>query len=215
MYPTVDGKPPKTPQEKPKKPSKSDTKYQNPYSQASPASEQNTNNKFDFINYDDDILHQHTNTNAQHPGPGFFNPSASKTQYNDYDQYGGNGHGGAGPPPPQSKPNSPYHPSYNGQDQIHTQDKLPPELFNILGPNTHNIQPHLRIEQLLQHIQGGGGVDSNLGPALHGQNIHLPFGPGQQNGVNYQFGDHHHPELGSNVAPQRPTGGTIKTIFFF
>lgn len=203
LYPTVDGKPPKVPQSKPNKnPNKSDTKYQGQFSQAQ--SEQNHhNNKFDYTNYEDDInTHSHANpaqNQNQGPGPGFFNPSASKNQFPDFGLYSNGGN--------NQKPYT------FGQDQIHTQDKIPPELFNILGPNAQNIQPHLRIEQLLQHIQGGGG-----GSDPSGHNIHAPFGVPQQNGVNYQFGDatqQNNGELG--VPQQRPAGGEHKhlIIVFF
>lgn len=168
LYPTVDGKPPKIPQEKPhKKPSKLDNdanKYHDSFTHTIP-DQNDDNNKFDYQNYDEDIINHHhnTNSNAQDPGPGFFNPSTTKNQYTDY----GDHYGDAGV---QQKPNPTYH--QYGQDSIHS-DKLPPELFNILGPNGQNVQPHIRIEQLLQHIQG---PDANQGPLLHGQNVHLPFG---------------------------------------
>lgn len=194
LYPTVDGKPPKIPQEKPhKKPFKLDNnsnKYHDSFTHTIP--EQNEdNNKFDYQNYDEDITnnHHHTNNNPQDPGPGFFNPSTTKNQYPDYDHSYGQQSVSHQPP------NSPYH--QYGQDSIHA-DKLPTELFNILGPNTQNVQPHIRIEQLLQHIQGS---DPNQGPLLHGQNINLPFGGGQ-------FVDQRpHPNSG---IPQRPTGGPFQ-----
>lgn len=208
LYPTVDGKPPKIPQqEKPfKKPIKSDPNTYNPFGHQQPNQSEQQNhhsNKFDFVNYDDEISH-HSNS-AQNPGPGFFNPSASKNQYADYDSYGGGtGHLPPPPPPPSQKPNLQYHP-YQNPDQVHSHDKLPPELFNILGPNSQNLQPHIRIEQLLQHIQG----------ADQSGNIHLPsFVQQQQNGVNYPFIDHNpagsqpdHLPNGPIAVGQRPTGG--------
>lgn len=198
LYPTADGKPPKSPT-KDKKPIKSD-KY-NPFAPSAPTTSSTENDnepthhsdKFDFVNYDDEDIHSshdpngHHNTNNGHgqsvgPGPGFFNPSASKTQYGDFDPYGHNinaQNGGEG------KPFNPYHQS-GGNSPINQQpiaaDKLPPELFNILGPNPQNLQPHVRIEQLLQHIQGGqdGG---------NGGNLHLPSFVPQNNGINgYPFG---------------------------
>lgn len=199
LYPTVDGKPPKIPQEKPhKKPSKLDNnsnKYHDSFTHTIP-DQNDDNNKFDYQNYDEDIVnqHHHTNTNPQDPGPGFFNPSTTKNQYPDYDHsYGEQGVN-------HQKPN--YH--QYGQDSIHP-DKLPPELFNILGPNTQNLQPHIRLEQLLQHIQG---PDPNQGPLLHGQNIHLPFGGGGQ------FIDQRpHSDSSGIGGQQRPTGGDIQFIF--
>ncbi|XP_037041376.1 putative epidermal cell surface receptor isoform X2 [Bradysia coprophila] len=190
LYPTVDGKPPKIPQEKPhKKPSKLDSnpnKYHDTFTHTIP--EQNEdNNKFDYQNYDEDITnhHHHTNANPQEPGPGFYNPSTTKNQYPDYDH-------SYGEQSVHQKPNPTYH--HYGPDSINS-DKLPPELFNILGANNPNVQPHIRIEQLLQHIQG---PDPNQGPLIHGQNIHLPFGGGQ-------FGDQR-PHTDSGVG-QRPTTG--------
>lgn len=207
LYPTVDGKPPKT-STKDKKPIKSD-KY-NPFAPSAPSSSAENENdnenenepthhsdKFDFVNYDDEDIpghsshdpNGHQNANNGHgqsvgPGPGFFNPSASKTQYGDFDPYGHNinaqnGGGGGG------KPFNPYQQN-GGNSPVNQQpiasDKLPPELFNILGPNPQNLQPHVRIEQLLQHIQGGqdGG---------NGGNLHLPSFVPQNNGINgYPFG---------------------------
>lgn len=204
LYPTVDGKPPKIPQEKPhKKPSKLDNnsnKYHDSFTHTIP--EQNEdNNKFDYQNYDEDITnhHQHTNTNPQDPGPGFFNPSTTKNQYSDYDHsYGEQGVN-------HQKPNPPYH--QYGQDSIHP-DKLPPELFNILGPNTQNVQPHIRLEQLLQHIQGS---DPNQGPLLHGQNIHLPFGGGGGQFIDQQPHSNR-PDIG--IGQQRPTGGHFQLLLY-
>lgn len=201
LYPTVDGKPPKIPQEKPhKKPSKLDSnsnKFHDPFTHTIIPEQNEDNNKFDYQNYDEDITnhHQHTNANAQDPGPGFFNPSTTKNQYPDYDHsYGEQG-------VVHQKPNPTYH--HYGQDSINS-DKLPPELFNILGANNPNVQPHIRIEQLLQHIQGN---DANQGPLLHGQNIHLPFGGGGQFVDQRPHGD-------SGVG-QRPTGGHLLFCFFF
>ncbi|KAJ6634088.1 putative epidermal cell surface receptor, partial [Pseudolycoriella hygida] len=192
LYPTVDGKPPKIPQEKPhkklSKPDNNPNKYHDSFTHTIPDKNED-NNKFDYQNYDEDITneHHHSVTNPQDPGPGFFNPSTTKNQFPDYDHSYGEHH----------KPNSPYH--QYGQDSLHP-DKLPPELFNILGPNTQNVQPHIRLEQLLQHIQG---ADPNQGPLLHGQNIHLPYGGGQ-------FLDQRpHPDIG---IVQRPTGHGYPTL---
>lgn len=220
LYPTVDGKPPKTPQhEKPsKKPSKSDANKYDSFASQSPSSDPNHhNNKFDFVNYDDELTHHPNDAQNSGPGPGFFNPSASKNQYSDYDSYGHGGNvNGAQQPPGRPNPNTlPFNPfQQNADHQSHQgQDKIPPELFNILGPNPQNLEPHIRIEQLLQHIQGadaGGG-------------IHLPSFVNQQqpNGVNYPFVDHNagaQPDI-PGLHGQRPTGGhfisneNIKFIF--
>lgn len=207
LYPTIDGKPPKVPQEKPyKKPIKSDVKYQRPFPTPPPTPDQShEDNKYDFNNYDD--LNHHINIGAG-LGPGFFNPSASKGQFVDYNgAYGGNQQQTV-----QHKPKLPFNPFV--QDQIHHQDKQhqSPELFNIIGPNTAGVPPHLAIEQILQSIQG---ADQNPGPLLHGSKITIPFGQqGQQIGVNYPYGDHHPQDLGS-PGGQRPTsGGHIYFIQF-
>ena len=203
LYPTIDVKPPKTPQEKPpKKSTKSDSKYQeDPLSQSHAphhTDHNHNNNKFDFVNYDDDITHNGGGNNQQQqggPGPGFFNPSASKNQFPDYDPYGGQVNN-------KKKPNLVFNP-YGQDHQNHVgggqDNKLPPELYNILGPNAQNI----RIEQLLQHIQGS---DLNAGPLLHGQNIHIPFAP-NQNGVNYQFGEHNNNNPLFGVPPSQLSPG--------
>lgn len=146
FYPTVDGKPPKVPQEKPhKKFNKEDkkTNFNNNVFAPQPPLDINKYN----VNFGDD--------QRPPPGPGFFNPDASKNQF------------------PET--------TAGGQHPI---DK---QLFNILGPNSQNIPPHIRIDQLLQHIQS---QDQNGGPNLHGQNVNLPFTPIQPNGINYnQYGE--------------------------
>ena len=167
FYPTIDGKPPKVPQEKPhKKQNKENKKNTNnglnnniflPTAGHDNKYNFNTNN-----NYDDEKIPSHVPQLPTHPqqnsGPGFFNPGASKDHYPEY-------------------------PNFNHPEQQHPIDK---QLFNILGPNSQNVPPHVRIDQLLQHIQS---QDSNAGPSLHGANINLPFQPSQQNGINYnQFG---------------------------
>lgn len=234
LYPTVDGKPPKT-STKDKKPNKPD-KY-NPFAPSAPTSssvEDETNepthhsDKFDFVNYDDEDIpgqsahdpNGHHNLNNGHPGqssvgpgPGFFNPSANKDQYADFDPYGHNinaQNGGSG------KPFNPYQQnggSSSANQQPIASDKLPPELFNILGPNGQNLQPHVRIEQLLQHIQGQDGGS--------GGGLHLPPFGSQSNGINgYPFG-----QVGGSGAEQQnlnhpghpglrpPTGSSVILIF--
>jgi hypothetical protein len=146
FYPTIDGKPPKTSQDggKPFK------KFHGG-KEGNKKDQYNTNNAFVPPNYDNKF---HVNNNYdQQPGPGFFNPDASKTQY----------------------PEHTDHP-------LHHQHPVDKQLFNILGQNAPNIPPHIRIDQLLQHIQG---QDQNQGPHLHG------FQPIQiANGINYnQYGE--------------------------
>jgi len=186
FYPTIDGKPPKTPQEKPqKKPNKDDKKTEHIQQQIPFQPLPNDPNKFDYNQYDDDIGQHHHS--QQNPGPGFFNPDASKNQYPDYSLYEHGGH-----QQPIGKPQS-------------------PELYNVLGPNTQNLPPHIRLDQLLQHIQG---QDPNQGHLIHGQNVQLPFSNVHQNGVNYPYIEHH-PSNDHLGLPQRPTGGLFILSYIF
>lgn len=152
FYPTHDGKPPKVPQDKPHKKFNKEDKKNNYNNNVFVPPSTHDNNKFNNVNYGDNTRLPHPPPVHQ-PGPGFFNPDASKDQYSE-----------------------------------HHVDK---QLFNILGPNTQNLPPHIRIDQLLQHIQS---QDQNGVPPTHGQNFNLPFQP-NQNGINYnQYGespDHH------------------------
>lgn len=196
FYPTVDGRPPKVPQEKPhKKFSKDETKKDNLNNIFIPQG--GHANKFDFNNYDDDIgIHPQPPQQPQRPqhpaangaGPGYFNPDATKNQYHDYTN------------------NNPY-----AEHNDHS--TLDKQLFNVLGPNNQNLPPHIRIEQILQHIQGQD--HTNQGGALtHGQNLNFPFQAiAQPNGINYnQYGEHPHPGNEQGIAGHRPTGFTINYI---
>lgn len=145
FYPTIDGKPPKVPQEKPHKKFNKDDKKNNFNNNVFVPSGHDVN-KYNLNDFGDGVRPQ------QPPGPGFFNPDASKNQF----------------------PDNPAHP-------------IDKQLFNILGPNSQNLPPHIRIDQLLQHIHS---QDPNAGPHLHGQNVNLPFNPHQPNGINYnQYGE--------------------------
>lgn len=147
FYPTIDGKPPKISQDggKPFK------KFHGG-KEGTKKDQYNTNNAFVPPNFENNKFHVNNNYDQQ-PGPGFFNPDASKGQY-------------------------PEHPDHS----LHHQHPVDKQLFNILGQNAQNIPPHIRIDQLLQHIQG---QDQNQGPLLHG------FQPIQiANGINYnQYGE--------------------------
>lgn len=144
-----------------KKPTKSDSKYQGPFaSLPSPPPQSTENTKYDFDNYDDGDEEQSNKKlppptqNGNGPGPGFFNPSITKHQYSDYDQTLFNN--GDFHQPQQQKPHKqPYNPYIiqHGDGQQ--------ELINILGGNAQNIPPHLRIEHILQHIQGTGAADND------------------------------------------------------
>lgn len=193
-------------------------------------------NKFDFINYDDEdadaggppgqhpqhpqLPHQQQqqqphllpgHPNAAHaggPGPGFFNPAASKTQYADFDQYGHNLNL-ASPPSGSGKPFNPYQQQPQPQRPLAGGagpqlpigvDKLPPELFNL---------PNVRIEQLLQHIQGGGAVGGVDGGVDSG--VHLPpFGGANGIGGGFPFAEH---AGGDGVRPPPP--GSLAFCFLF
>ncbi|GAB0088666.1 Putative epidermal cell surface receptor [Sergentomyia squamirostris] len=147
FYPTSDGKVPKgVVQEKPgKKYQKDENKTEKVQSHDPFAHLFGDHNKFDYVNFDDDIR-------QNQPGPGYYNPSTSK-------------HPG---PPPQYPHNSQQHPA---PPQV-VEKQLPPELFNVLGQSGHNYGQHLTLEQILQHIQS---ADSNSGPLLHGQNVNVPY----------------------------------------
>jgi hypothetical protein len=149
FYPTIDGKPPKVPQEKPHKKFHGKDNKGKEHGAFMPTPP----------NYDNNKYHSNNNNfeNPNGAGPGFFNPDATKNQY----------------------------PDLTGSDHPLPVDK---QLFNILGHNPQNLPPHVRIDQLLQHIQGQD--HQNQGPLLHGQNINLPFQPVIPNGINYnQFGE--------------------------
>lgn len=238
LYPTVDGKPPKTPTKDKKppphtiKPDKYDlfapsggpSTTSSAENEHEPHEPTHHSDKFDFVNYDDEDIsgplssHDPNQHNLHHngaggvpsggPGPGFFNPSASKTQYGDFDPYGHNinAHNGG-------KPFNPYGSTSPGVNQQPiSADKLPPELFNILGPNPQNLQPHVRIEQLLQHIQGGQDLVNGNGGG--GGNLHLPsFVSQSNNGLNgYPFGqvgaDGEQPHI-NHPGLRPPTGSSL------
>lgn len=78
-------------------------------------------------------------------------------------------------PPIRNINNNSHIPPFDGNN--HFIDK---QLINILGTNSHILPPHLRIEQLLQHIQQ---QDPNN---VNGQNTNIPpFAPGGPGGINY------------------------------
>lgn len=139
FYPTIDGRPPKVPQEKPphKKYSKDDGKggINNNIFLPAPPHE----NDFGFKPMGGDHFRPQV-VPPQHPGPGYFNPDSTYSQN------------------PQNKP------------------------YNV----PQNIPPHISIDQLLQHIQGG----DNQNPAvLHDFNI--PIHGIQPNGINYHQNQQH------------------------
>lgn len=147
FYPTIDGKPPKISQDKPYKKYHKDNKTKDP------------NAYVPTINYDNNKHynindHIHADQDEKQLGPGFFNPGASKNQF----------------------------------DLNNHQVPIDKQLFNILGQNPQNLPPHVRIDQLLQHIQGQD--QQNQGPLLHGQHLNIPFQHVVPNGINInQFGE--------------------------
>lgn len=167
-----------------KKPSKTDFKFQGPFAPQPPHSSNTDDSKFDFENYDEedeDTGEVSANKKPTSPtengpiGPGFLNPSITKHEYSDYDQAIFN-QGDFHRPQQQKPQKQPYNPFIiqHGDGQQ--------ELINILGGNSQNLPPHLRIEHILQHIQGNGGSD------IEGQ-PQPPFnGQPSPNGINYPFG---------------------------
>lgn len=217
LYPTADGRPPKNgvqPLSKPqKKPTKSDNKFVGPFAPSGGGDRPPP--KFEFNNYDDEDeeglgpQHRPNAQNSNGPGPGFFNPSATKNQYPDYDQ--AIFHNGQVPqrPAPGQKPGG-FNPfAVQGGNAVlgngngaEPQDKLPPELLSILGGNAQNIPPHLRIEHLLQQIQGNGNTAENEGQQH-------PFGISSQGGFPFT------PQLNQPQLPnQRPPVGPGNLFFF-
>lgn len=171
-----------------------DTKYIGPYATQPPATTEDT--KYEFDNYDDvdeeeendENVNQHghrvrppNNGHEINPGPGFFNPSITKHQYPDYEQNiytnGEDYHTQHGLPtnnnqkPIKQPPFNPYL-IQHGNEQ--------PEIINILAGNGQNQPPHISLEHILQHIQGGGNTNPAINPQTH-------FGM-QQPHNNYPFG---------------------------
>lgn len=182
--PTKGGKPTK-------KPSKVPTKTEPPL-------------KYDFDSYDeiDEDDEHDNNENKKHPqhngggyGPGFFNPTLTKHQYTDYDQgiYNNENYHHRLPPhqtqPPKPNQFNPYLMQHGGDGGAGGAGANKHELINLLGGN-QNLPPHVRIEHILQHIQGANEANGDVGG--HSQ---PPFGFNTQNGLNYPFGIQH-PALG-------------------
>lgn len=144
--------------------------------------------KYDFDNYDDfeeedDENNEENEDDGKKIGPGFFNPTSTKHQYNDYDQSIFNNENFHRLPPNQPKPQKPN--QYNPFIIQHGDGKH--ELINILGGN---LPPHVRIEHILQQIQGGNGGNAN-------SQSQSPYGQSHQmqHGLNYPFGFGQHPSL--------------------
>lgn len=195
FYPTVDGRPPKVPQEKPhKKHPKEDSKKDH-FNNIYPGGE--TSGPGDYGQYGDN--QKPATLGVQRPGPpGYYGPEI-KPGYNDYNPYiHVNG-------PPDSVPLPP-----GGQLPHHPLDK---QLLNALGGNPQNVPPNIRIEQLLQQIHA---QDPNPGPVLHGQNI--PFqhpGANSGNGINYnQYGEPLDIGLVPHQRPQSPPSPPTGSLHF-
>lgn len=195
---------------------KTDSKYPGPLA---PPQEQPTKgeppSKYDFDNYDDandeDDENEDGNDKPFSPGlgPGFFNPTLPKPQYNDYDFNGDNFHrpSSSASAPHQHKPQKPN--PYNPYIIRHGDGKH--ELINILGGNAQNIPPQINIEHLLHQIQGGvnggggdgGGVNAANGDG-NGQS-QSTYGIQQTpDGLSYPF------DIGQRPLPYIPSGGNQK-----
>lgn len=137
-----------------------------------------------------------TKNDSKFPGPYVTPTKTNPPNKHDFDQYENEDHtkhenigpitnGAGGPGPgffnPQVDNTNKYNPYAipNGDNRQ--------ELLNILGGNS---QPDLRIEHIIQHIQGNGDADQSQ------------FGNGQQhqNGLNYPFG------IGQQPNGQPPQG---------
>lgn len=177
FYPTIDGRPPKIPQENQIDEHPNDNKKHQSIGPFIHHPGNSDSGKFEFSTFENEHLHpqQRPPPGQNSVGPGYFNPSASKSQFD-------------------------FNPYTQGPLQHPLDKSFPPELFNILGGNNQNLPPHVRLEHLLQHIQG----QDIQGPITHGQNYPIPPYQVQVNGVNYPYGgDHHIPE---NGLASRPTG---------
>lgn len=154
FFPTIDGKPPKGLQEKPYKKYPKDPKDESKKDAINNVPSNGHEDKYSIHNYEDIRAPV-----PGHPGPGYFNPDTSKTQY---------------------QGQMPYGPD-NSQEQQQAFDKaIPPELYNVFGISP---QHPFRIEHLLQQIQG---ADPNQGPGSQNPTVYIHTG---QQAPNFnQFG---------------------------
>lgn len=203
LYPTSITQPNKgiqVPAKPSKKPSKTESKYPGPFI---PPPKTEAPPKYDYDNYDgvDEEEDDDKKPIAPGLGPGFFNPSLTKHPYPEYDFNSDNYHR---LPPHQQKPQKPN--QYNPYIIQHGDGKH--ELINILGGNAQNLPPHLRIEHILQQIQGGN-TGSDDGQSQPPYNVHQT-----QNGLNYPFSIGQHPSLQlpnepNQKVPVQPQGNRI------
>lgn len=200
-----------------KKPSKTDSKYSEPFAPTPPPHQPNKEDppsKYDFDNYDgdedddeDDVDGEEENgDDGKRPispglGPGFFNPSLPKPQYTDYDFNGDNFHRPSSPH--QHKPQKPN--PYNPYIIQHGDGKH--DLINLLGGNAQNIPPQINIEHLLHQIQGGhtGAVDGNGQPQPAYGIQQTPDGLGYPFNIG-QRPSPYIPNDGNQKAPVQPQG---------
>lgn len=187
FYPTLDGKPPKTS-------SGLFEKHEKPHKKAQQQQQQQQQNDIKYDVHEDQQEDEISNGAPLPPVAGFV-PLQLGGHYNDYQQQQQHQHhlgpygfyNPAKPPYDAYNPYEPYDINPNGIPQ----GKPPPaptsqsDLFNILGAeqpagqthpgqssgqkDNHNLPSHVRIEQILQHLQqsvpgGAGGPSSQQHP---------------------------------------------------
>ncbi|EDW85203.2 uncharacterized protein Dwil_GK14524 [Drosophila willistoni] len=197
FYPTLDGKPPKI--------GSSSGIFEKPHKKAQQQQQQQQQNDIKYDVHED----QHEDNGAplpphggfqqqqqQHLGPyGFYNPvKPAYDGYNPYEPYDINPNGiPQGKPPPAPTSQS--------------------DLFNILGAeqparpgpgpvlsgqkDNHNLQPHVRIEQILQHLQ----------QSVPGGQPPPPPTSQQQQQQQQQHPGHYVPIVHSGLPPPPPAHG--------
>ncbi|KAM8706713.1 hypothetical protein ACLKA7_010903 [Drosophila subpalustris] len=223
FYPTLDGKPPKTSSglfEKHEKPHKKLQQQQQQQQQHHQQQQQQQND----IKYDvhEDQQEDEVNNGAPLPPGGAFVPLQLGGHYNDYQQQQQHQqhlgpYGFYNPSKPAYDAYNPYEP-YDINPNGIPQGKPPPvptsqsDLFNILGAehpghpghsaqstqpqkDNHNLPPHVRIEQILQHLQQSAPVGAGATSQQQQQQQQRPTPP------------HYVPIVHSGVPPPPPPHG--------